>query len=133
MVLLQAALAEKGISEPTEIQAAAVPALLQHRAADFLLASHTGSGKTLAYLLPLGELLWCGACAGAVLVWCLCLCLYGESARVCECYLVEGGGRWITGHHACPAPVPTPAYPRLLLLLLLAPLPPPPPLPQSSF
>lgn len=54
---LQAALAEKGISEPTEIQAAAVPALLQHRAADFLLASHTGSGKTLAYLLPLVQLL----------------------------------------------------------------------------
>lgn len=51
----QAALAEQGISTPTEIQAAAVPALLRHRAADFVLASHTGSGKTLAYLLPVGE------------------------------------------------------------------------------
>lgn len=52
----QAALAEKGISEPTEIQAAAVPALLHDRSSDFMLASHTGSGKTLAYLLPVGEL-----------------------------------------------------------------------------
>lgn len=54
---LQEALAEQGISEPTEIQAAAVPALLRDRGSDFLLASHTGSGKTLAYLLPIGALL----------------------------------------------------------------------------
>jgi len=52
---LQAALTEQGISTPTEIQAAAVPALLRHRSTDFVLASHTGSGKTLAYLLPVGE------------------------------------------------------------------------------
>ncbi|PRW05784.1 DEAD-box ATP-dependent RNA helicase 39 [Chlorella sorokiniana] len=54
---LQAALAEQGISTPTEIQAAAVPALLRHRSTDFVLASHTGSGKTLAYLLPVVQLL----------------------------------------------------------------------------
>ncbi|PSC71941.1 DEAD-box ATP-dependent RNA helicase 39 [Micractinium conductrix] len=54
---LQAALAEKGISEPTEIQAAAVPALLHDRSSDFMLASHTGSGKTLAYLLPVVQIL----------------------------------------------------------------------------
>lgn len=51
---LQAALADLGISAPTEIQAAAVPALLRDRASDFALASHTGSGKTLAYLVPMG-------------------------------------------------------------------------------
>lgn len=64
---LQAALAEKGISEPTEIQAAAVPALLRDRSSDFMLASHTGSGKTLAYLLPVG------ACALAPVLAVLCL------------------------------------------------------------
>ena len=52
----QAALAEQGISTPTEIQAAAIPALLRHRSSDYILASHTGSGKTLAYLLPIGAL-----------------------------------------------------------------------------
>lgn len=57
--LPQAALAEKGISEPTEIQAEAVPALLRDQSSDFILASHTGSGKTLAYLLPIGALALC--------------------------------------------------------------------------
>ena len=40
-----------GLERPTEIQAAAVPAIL--RGGDVVMASHTGSGKTLAYLLPL--------------------------------------------------------------------------------
>lgn len=51
---LLAALAERGLERPTEIQAVAVPALVNDRTSDFLLASHTGSGKTLAYLLPIG-------------------------------------------------------------------------------
>ncbi|KAA6420269.1 MAG: DEAD-box ATP-dependent RNA helicase 39-like [Trebouxia sp. A1-2] len=42
---------EHGLTQPTEIQAAAIPDMLQ--GGDVLLASHTGSGKTLAYLLPL--------------------------------------------------------------------------------
>lgn len=42
---------EHGLTQPTEIQAAAIPGMLQ--GGDVLLASHTGSGKTLAYLLPL--------------------------------------------------------------------------------
>ncbi|KAL3144224.1 hypothetical protein ABBQ32_004004 [Trebouxia sp. C0010 RCD-2024] len=42
---------EHGLTEPTEIQAAAIPQMMQ--GGDVLLASHTGSGKTLAYLLPL--------------------------------------------------------------------------------
>jgi hypothetical protein len=40
-----------GLQRPTEIQAAAVPAIL--RGGDVVMASHTGSGKTLAFLLPL--------------------------------------------------------------------------------
>lgn len=78
----QTALAEKGITAPTEIQAAAVPALLRDRVSDFMLASHTGSGKTLAYLVPIGapHLLppWLGASVCAccsVTVGCQCVCL----------------------------------------------------------
>lgn len=44
-------LAAQGIREPTDIQMAAAPVLLQGR--DAGLRAHTGSGKTLAYLLPL--------------------------------------------------------------------------------
>lgn len=44
-----------GFTTPTDVQSSAIPALLESRGSDFLLASHTGSGKTLAYLLPLGE------------------------------------------------------------------------------
>ncbi|GAB4819540.1 hypothetical protein N2152v2_006586 [Parachlorella kessleri] len=54
---LLAALQEKAILQPTEIQSAAVPAILRDRRSDFLLASHTGSGKTLAYLLPIVHIL----------------------------------------------------------------------------
>lgn len=46
-----AALASLGIDKPTEIQAAAIPALLA--GGDTLLAARTGSGKTLAFLAPL--------------------------------------------------------------------------------
>lgn len=50
---LVTAVQERGLVEPTEIQAASIPALIHDRKSDFILASHTGSGKTLAYLLPL--------------------------------------------------------------------------------
>lgn len=48
---LVAALAKKSITEPTPIQIAAIPQLLEKKNA-YLLAE-TGTGKTLAYLLPL--------------------------------------------------------------------------------
>ncbi len=40
-----------GITQPTEIQAKAIPLLLKNK--DIIGQSQTGSGKTLAYLLPL--------------------------------------------------------------------------------
>jgi hypothetical protein len=43
-------LAKVGITQPTEVQAAAIPKL--QSGADMLLQWVTGSGKTLAYLLP---------------------------------------------------------------------------------
>jgi superfamily II DNA/RNA helicase len=46
-----AALAAQRITEPTPIQAAALPVLLDGR--DAYLYAETGTGKTLAYLLPL--------------------------------------------------------------------------------
>ncbi|MFK7694115.1 DEAD/DEAH box helicase [Paenibacillus sp. HJGM_3] len=48
--LLQA-LAEKGITAPSDIQAQAIPLVSQGR--DLIAQSQTGSGKTLAYLLPI--------------------------------------------------------------------------------
>lgn len=48
-----AALAERDISAPTPIQAAAIPALLAGR--DVVGQARTGSGKTLAFSLPLLE------------------------------------------------------------------------------
>ena len=48
---LVAALAKQGITEPTDIQVAALPALLAGK--DAYINSETGTGKTLAYLLPL--------------------------------------------------------------------------------
>lgn len=50
-----AALAEMGITMPTEIQSLGIPAVLDGKSV--VLGSHTGSGKTLAYLLPLVQLL----------------------------------------------------------------------------
>lgn len=52
---LQATLAEKGLTTPTEIQLRAVPALLQGKSVIGL--SETGSGKTLAFVLPVLHLL----------------------------------------------------------------------------
>lgn len=43
-------LGKVGITEPTQVQAAAIPKL--HTGRDLLLQWVTGSGKTLAYLLP---------------------------------------------------------------------------------
>ena len=48
---LVAALAKQGITAPTDIQVAALPALLAGK--DAYINSETGTGKTLAYLLPL--------------------------------------------------------------------------------
>lgn len=45
------ALAKKGLSEPTPVQAKAVPLILQGK--DVVARAKTGSGKTLSYLLPL--------------------------------------------------------------------------------
>ncbi|GAX78605.1 hypothetical protein CEUSTIGMA_g6044.t1 [Chlamydomonas eustigma] len=52
---LLVALSGLNITEPTEIQTKAVPAILS--GGDYVLASHTGSGKTLSYLLPLVHLI----------------------------------------------------------------------------
>jgi ATP-dependent RNA helicase RhlE len=52
---LQATLAEKGFVTPTEIQARALPALLEGRS--IVGVAETGSGKTLAYALPVLHLL----------------------------------------------------------------------------
>lgn len=46
-----AALAKEGIIEPTDIQTAAIPKLLEGKSA--YVSAETGTGKTLAYLLPL--------------------------------------------------------------------------------
>jgi superfamily II DNA/RNA helicase len=48
---LLTALTKQSIQEPTPIQAAAIPELLQGKSA--YLQAETGTGKTLAYLLPL--------------------------------------------------------------------------------
>jgi len=50
---LIAALAKQKIAEPTPVQTAAYPLLLEGR--DTYLSAETGTGKTLAYLLPLFE------------------------------------------------------------------------------
>jgi superfamily II DNA/RNA helicase len=52
---LQATLAEKGLTTPTEIQNRAIPALLEERS--LVGVSETGSGKTLAYVLPILHML----------------------------------------------------------------------------
>eukprot|EP00775_Hariotina_reticulata_P003974 gene3974-4227_t len=44
------ALSKQGLTTPTTVQAAAIPAALQGK--DVLARARTGSGKTLAYLLP---------------------------------------------------------------------------------
>jgi superfamily II DNA/RNA helicase len=52
---LQASLSEKGLIKPTEIQARAIPALLEGRS--IVGVAETGSGKTLSYALPILHLL----------------------------------------------------------------------------
>lgn len=47
------ALAEKGYSEPTPIQAKAIPAVLEGR--DVMAAAQTGTGKTAGFVLPILE------------------------------------------------------------------------------
>lgn len=47
---LQKKIADKGFSEPTAIQAAAIPLALDDK--DIIACAKTGSGKTLGYLLP---------------------------------------------------------------------------------
>ena len=63
---LTAALTRLGITEPTPIQAAALPAVREGR--DVSLQAETGTGKTLAYLLPLLERVDAGLEAVQVLV-----------------------------------------------------------------
>nr|XP_016450202.1 PREDICTED: DEAD-box ATP-dependent RNA helicase 47, mitochondrial-like [Nicotiana tabacum] len=49
--LLVERLEKEGFTVPTDVQAAAVPAVLKNH--DVVIQSYTGSGKTLAYLLPI--------------------------------------------------------------------------------
>ena len=48
--VLQKAITEAGYTEPTEVQARAIPAALEGR--DLMVSSSTGSGKTAAFVLP---------------------------------------------------------------------------------
>ncbi|KAI7900257.1 P-loop containing nucleoside triphosphate hydrolase protein [Cokeromyces recurvatus] len=43
--------------KPTEIQALAIPQIIDHRKRHLLVAAETGSGKTLTYLLPIIDML----------------------------------------------------------------------------
>ncbi|RAL44397.1 hypothetical protein DM860_011674 [Cuscuta australis] len=49
--LLIERLEKEGFKDPTDVQAAAVPTILENH--DVVIQSYTGSGKTLAYLLPI--------------------------------------------------------------------------------
>jgi superfamily II DNA/RNA helicase len=63
---LIAALARQRITEPTPIQRAALPVLLEGR--DAYLHAETGTGKTLAYLLPLFRRVDVGRAATQVVI-----------------------------------------------------------------
>jgi ATP-dependent RNA helicase RhlE len=59
---LTAAVAEKGYTEPTPIQLAAIPAVLSGR--DVLAGAQTGTGKTAGFVLPILQLLGARAPTG---------------------------------------------------------------------
>ena len=63
---LLAALEKLNFSEPTPVQAQAIPVVLNGR--DTYINAETGSGKTLSYLLPLFQLLKCDLRAAQVLI-----------------------------------------------------------------
>lgn len=52
---LMEAVKELGLTEPTEVQALGIPAVIAGE--NVAMASHTGSGKTLAYMLPIVQAL----------------------------------------------------------------------------
>ena len=52
---VMAAVHELGLTDPTEVQALGIPAVLAGE--NVVLASHTGSGKTFAYMLPIVQAL----------------------------------------------------------------------------
>jgi superfamily II DNA/RNA helicase len=61
-----AALAALGIDEPVQVQAEAIPALMQGR--DVVIEAPTGSGKTLAFLIPMIERLRRGGAGPKALI-----------------------------------------------------------------
>jgi ATP-dependent RNA helicase RhlE len=60
---LQRALLRENLSQPTEIQRLAIPAIVQGR--DVLATAQTGSGKTLTFVLPILDKLASGSAAVA--------------------------------------------------------------------
>ncbi len=61
-----AALSAQGITEPVQVQAEAIPALLAGR--DVVMEAQTGSGKTLAFLIPMIERLHRGGAGPKALI-----------------------------------------------------------------
>ena len=55
---LQRAVADEGYTEPTPIQAKAIPAVLERR--DIMGCAQTGTGKTAGFTLPMIEILSSG-------------------------------------------------------------------------
>jgi len=49
------AIADQGYTDPTPVQAQAIPAILSGR--DLLASAQTGTGKTAAFVLPMIEML----------------------------------------------------------------------------
>lgn len=61
-----AALSAQGITEPVQVQAEAIPALMAGR--DVVIEAQTGSGKTLAFLIPMIERLHRGGAGPKALI-----------------------------------------------------------------